>query len=132
MELVAARKAEIDNHENDLVAVLQEARNGLIPVPEQGAAWNAEARYIAGDKVEGGYVAIKYNRGKNPADYLGIYWQIETTEYENWTDITDGSVIAEGTIVRYDGKLWQCISQHIKSTVYKPKEGSSKWAEYNN
>ena len=64
MELVAARKAEIDNHENDLAAVLQEARNGLIPVPEQGAVWNAETRYIAGDKVAGGYVAIKYNRGK--------------------------------------------------------------------
>lgn len=132
MELVAARKVEIDNNKNDLAAVLQDARNGLISVPEQGAEWNETARYIAGDKVAGGYVAIKYNRGKNPLDYLGRYWQSETAEYENWTDIVDGSVIAESTIVQYNGKSWQCISQHIKSIVYKPKEGSPKWAEYNN
>ena len=42
----------------------------------------------------------------------------------------DGAVITEDTIVTHEGKSWRCISQHIKSAVYRPKTGSSKWSEY--
>lgn len=50
--------------------------------------------------------------------------------YPAWGDIEDGTVIEVNTIVTYNGKTWQCTEQHIKSTVYKPKAGSSKWSEY--
>lgn len=49
MALVAVRKAEIEAHETDLVEVLTAARAGLTPTPTQGAPWDAETRYIAGD-----------------------------------------------------------------------------------
>ena len=97
------------NAQAELEEVLSAARSGLTPIPTQGAAWDPEIRYIAGDIVEGGYIAIKYSKGKNP--------------------IEDGKIIAEDTIVVHDGKTWKCISQHIKSSVYKPRTGSSKWVE---
>lgn len=126
MALVAVRKAEI---ETDLAEMLTAARAGLTPTPTQGAPWDAETRYIAGDTVEGGYVALKYSRNKPPADNLGTYWAVQTVTYPAWGDIEDGTVIEVGTIVTYNGKTWQCAEQHIKSTVYKPKAGSSKWTE---
>ena len=100
----------------------------LPPTPTQGAPWNAETRYIAGDTVEG-YVALKYSRNKPPAANLGTYWAVQTVTYPAWGDIEDGTVIEVDTIVTYNGKTWQCTEQHIKSTVYKPKAGSTKWAE---
>lgn len=130
MALVAVRKAEIEAHETDLVEVLTAARAGLTPTPTQGALWDAETRYIAGDTVEGGYVALKYSRNKPPAENLGTYWAVQTVTYPAWGDIEDGTVIEVDTIVTYNGKTWQCTEQHIKSTVYKPKAGSSKWSEY--
>lgn len=132
MALVAVRKAEIEAHETDLVEVLTAARAGLTPTPTQGAPWDAETRYIAGDTVEGGYVALRYSRGKDPADTanLGVYWEMPQFSYPAWNDIEDGTVITEDTIVTYNGKTWQCTEQHIKSTVYKPKAGSTKWSEY--
>ena len=51
MALVAVRKAEIEAHETDLVEVLTAARAGLTPTPTQGAPWDAETRYIAGDTL---------------------------------------------------------------------------------
>lgn len=129
MALVAVRKAEIEAHETDLVEVLTAARAGLTPTPTQGAPWDAETRYIAGDTVEGGYVALRYSRGKNPTDHLGTYWTLQTVTYPAWSDIEDGTVIEADTIVTYNGKTWQCTEQHIKSTVYKPKAGSAKWTE---
>ena len=131
MALVAVRKAEIEAHETDLVEVLTAARAGLTPTPTQGAPWDAETRYITGDTVEGGYVALRYSRGKDPADTanLGVYWEIPQFSYPAWGDIEDGTVIEVNTIVTYNGKTWQCTEQHIKSTVYKPKAGSTKWTE---
>lgn len=129
MALVAVRKAEIEAHETDLVEVLTAARAGLTPTPTQGAPWDAETRYIAGDTVEG-YVALRYSRGKNPTDHLGTYWAVQTVTYPAWSDIEDGTVIEADTIVTYNGKTWRCTEQHIKSTVYKPKAGSTKWSEY--
>ena len=54
---------------------------------------------------------------------------MQTVTYPAWGDIEDGTVIEVDTIVTYNGKTWQCTEQHIKSTVYKPKAGSSKWSE---
>ena len=122
--------AELADAHAELEQLLADARASLTPTPTQGAAWNAETRYTAGDTVEGGYVAIRYNRNKNPADYLGTYWTLQTVTYHAWGDIEDGTVIEVDTIVTYNGKTWQCTEQHIKSTVYKPKAGSSKWSEY--
>lgn len=121
--LIAEAHSELDG----LIAA---ARQSLISPPSQGAPWNAETRYIAGDTVEGGYVALKYSRNKPPAANLGTYWAVQTVTYPTWDDIEDGTVIEVDTIVTYNGKTWQCTEQHIKSTVYKPKAGSSKWSEY--
>ena len=132
MALVAVRKAEIEAHETDLVEVLTAARAGLTRAClRRNTAcppWDAETRYIAGDTVEG-YVALKYSRNKPPAENLGTYWAVQTVTYPAWGDIEDGTVIEAGTIVTYNGKTWQCTEQHIKSTVYKPKAGSTKWTE---
>ena len=59
----------------------------------------------------------------------GIYWKENVTPHLVWNDIEDGTIIAEDTVVVYDGKTWKCTSQHIKSSVYKPRTGSSKWVE---
>ncbi len=123
------RLIELEAQSNEIVDILTAAREGLIPTPTQGAPWNAETRYIAGDTVEG-YVALKYSRNKPPAANLGTYWAVQTVTYPAWSDIEDGTVIEVDTIVTYNGKTWQCTEQHIKSTVYKPKTGSSKWSEY--
>jgi len=128
MALVAVRKAEIEARDSEIIEILTAARAGLTPVPTQGAAWNAETRYIAGDTVEG-YIALGYSRNKNPADNLGTYWEVQTVTYPAWSDIEDGTVIKTDTIVAYNGKTWKCTEQHIKSTVYKPKAGSAKWTE---
>lgn len=119
------------NAQAELEEVLSAARSGLTPIPTQGATWDPETRYIAGDIVEGGYIAIRYSKGKNPADpaNIGIYWEENVTPHLVWNDIEDGTIIAEDTIVVHDGKTWKCISQHIKSSVYKPRTGSSKWVE---
>lgn len=120
--------AELADARAELEQVLSDTRENLTPVPTQGAAWNAETRYIAGDTVEG-YIALKYSRNKNPADNLGTYWAVQTVTYPAWSDIEDGTVIEVDTIVTYIGKTWKCTDQHIKSTVYKPKAGSAKWEE---
>ena len=122
--------AELADTHAELEQLLADTRVNLTPTPAQGAPWDAETRYIAGDTVEGGYVAIRYSRGKNPTDHLGTYWTLQTVTYPAWGDIEDGTVIEVDTIVTYNGKTWQCTEQHIKSTVYKPKAGSSRWSEY--
>ena len=122
--------AELADAHAELEQLLADARASLTPTPTQGAPWDAETRYIAGDTVEGGYVALRYSRGKKPTDHLGTYWTLQTVTYPAWSDIEDGTVIEVGTVVTYGGKTWRCTEQHIKSTVYKPKAGSSKWIEY--
>lgn len=122
--------AELADTHAELEQLLADTRVNLTPTPTQGAPWNAETRYIAGDTVEGGYVALRYSRGKNPTDHLGTYWTLQTVTYPAWSDIEDGTVIEVGTVVTYGGKTWRCTEQHIKSTVYKPKAGSSRWSEY--
>ena len=109
MNLVEQRKSEMDAQVNEMEEILTAARAGLTPVPTQGAAWDPEMRYIKGDKVEGGYVALKYNKGKNPQTYLGTYWEIPVVTYPAWEDIEDGTVIEEGKIVTYNSKTWKCI-----------------------
>lgn len=122
--------AELAEAQNEFESLLADTRNNLVSIPTQGAAWSADTRYIAGDTVEGGYIALKYNRNKKPADYLGTYWEYDEAETIPWESIEDGTVIYEGGVVRYGGKTWRCTAQHFKSSVYKPKENSSKWEEF--
>ena len=126
---IAAEGAALASDLND---VLTAARAGLVSVPTPGDAWSAELRYIAGDTatVDGiSYTALKYSKGKNPPDSPN-HWEItKVSSYPAWDSIEDGTVIMEGEIVTYDGATWQCISQHIKSTVYNPKASSSKWKQ---
>lgn len=124
--------ALVQEMKSDLNDVLVAARDGLVPVPTPGEAWSADLRYIAGDTatVDGiSYTALRYSKGKNPPDSPD-YWEVTPEpSYPAWDSIEDGTVIKEGEIVTYNGATWQCTSQHIKSTVYKPKDGSSKWVQ---
>ena len=129
----AAKAAKADALETDLATVLSDARAGLTPIPTPGAEWSPTARYTTGDTatMDGVlYTAIKYSRGKSPADNPDCWAPPSAPTYQAWADITDGTVIADGTIVTHGGATWQCTSQHIKSMVYKPKAGSSKWQAY--
>lgn len=123
---------EMKNDISEIDDVLTAARVGLVPVPTPGEAWSADLRYITGDTatVDGvSYTALKYSKGKNPPDSPN-HWEVtQAPSYPAWDSIEDGTVIMEGEIVTYNGATWQCISQHIKSTVYKPKAGSSKWVQ---
>ena len=107
------------------------ARENLTSLPVPGEAWDAEKRYIAGDTVTVNgqlYTALKYSKVKNPQSNPQ-HWEAvsDTPTYQDWDSIEDGTVIEMGTIVTYQGGTWICTSQHFKSAVYKPKEGSSKW-----
>lgn len=126
---IAAEGAALASDLND---VLTAARAGLVSVPTPGEAWSADLRYITGDTatVDGvSYTALKYSKGKNPPDSPN-HWEVtQAPSHPAWDSIEDGTVIMEGEIVTYDGATWQCTSQHIKSIVYKPKAGSSKWQQ---
>lgn len=124
--------ALVQEMKSDLNDVLVAAREGLVPVPSQGAAWDSNLRYIAGDTatVDGiSYTALRYSKGKNPPDSPNHWGVTQAPSYPAWDSIEDGTVIMEGEIVTYNGATWQCTSQHIKSNVYKPKAGSSKWQQ---
>ena len=102
---------------------------GEKPVP--GAAWSSLITYLRDEIVERGgkqYAALRYSKNKPPEENPEL-WELvsEETPVPAWADLTDGEVVLEGVTVSHDGKIWVCISQHIKSTVYKPKDGSSKW-----
>jgi hypothetical protein len=120
---------ELTDVRTELEQTIADARQNLISPPTRDAPWSADVRYAAGDTVEGGYVALRYNRNKNPADYLGVYWVHDENEVVAWESIEDGTIIYAGGIVSYGGKTWRCVEQHIKSSVHKPKTGSSKWEE---
>lgn len=131
---VADQSGYIAELESEINAILTDARAGLTPIPTPGAEWLPTARYTPGDTVTLGgveYEALRYSRGQSP-DTSSEHWRLVPTEpvYPAWADIADGTVITEGMIVTHDGVTWLCASQHIKSTVYKPKAGSSKWAVY--
>lgn len=124
---VEAKSAETEE------SIISNIRENLVSIPVAGEEWNERKSYIAGDVVtlEGvSYTTTHYSRGKSPALYPDK-WTLTPTEEEigAWADIEDGTVIVEGTTVTYDGKTWVCTSQHIKSTVYRPKAASTKWEE---
>ena len=98
-----------------------------------GEAWNDTANYIEGDTVlfDGMlFIALRYSKGRTPSD-SPEYWELKATEetYPQWADLPEGEPVLEGVRCWQDGILWECIMQHIKSTVYKPKAGSSRWQE---
>lgn len=125
--LAEIETARAETEENIIASI----RDNLISAPEAGEEWNEYKSYIAGDTVlyEGvSYTAVKYSRGKSPADNPDR-WTLTPTEAEiiAWADIEDGSVIEEGLVVTHNGKTWVCIAQHIKSSVYSPRSVSTKW-----
>ena len=98
-----------------------------------GEVWSETANYIEGDTVlfDGVlYIALRYSKGRVPSD-SPEHWELKATEetYPQWADLPEGEPVLEGVRCWQDGVLWECIMQHIKSTVYKPKAGSSRWQE---
>ena len=124
----ATLRAEVKNFET----VLTETRSGLLKAPINGEPWDKTLNYVNETCTDGGvtYKSLRYNKDKRPSENPD-FWEVvpDTAPVTAWSDIADGSVITEGTVVSQDGKIWVCISQHFKSTVYKPKAGSSKWEE---
>ncbi len=103
--------------------------------PTEGANWSENIRYLKDEVVTGlvtgsKYKALKQSKNKPPEDNPSL-WELlsDTPSYTNWDDIGDGTVIEKDTIVHYPtgGQLWKCSKQHVKSAVYEPKEGSSRW-----
>mgnify|MGYP001004528352 CR=1 FL=1 len=140
-ELKAFRASIIKEVKAEIVAqntetektIIEGIRENLVSPPQDGEEWSERKSYIEGDVVTfkgKSLTATHYSRGKSPAEYPD-FWKVKPTEeaVKAWADIPDGTVIAEGEKVTQDGKTWICKSQHIKSTVYKPKAGSSKWEE---
>ena len=114
----------------DMEQVLADTRAGLTAAPVPGAAWDSAKGYMTGDTATDGgvlYVSARFNRGKQPSLHPGYWETVTAPALPAWADIEDGAVITEGTRVTHDGAEWLCTAQHIKSTVYKPKAGSSKW-----
>lgn len=133
--IIAEVKAEIAERNTETEkSIIEGIRENLASPPQDGEEWDNRKSYIAGDVVALGgksFTAVHYSRGKSPADYPKLWEAMSAEEpIAAWADIPDGTVIAEGDKVTHDGKTWVCKSQHIKSTVYKPKAGSSKWGEY--
>ena len=122
----------ISEMRGDLNEVLQQAREGLVPIPVQGDEWSSELRYITGDValLNGvSYTALKYSKGKRPDESPKHWARTQDPAPAEWDSIEDGTIIEVGTRVLYEGVVWECTSQHIKSPVYRPKGGSSKWTK---
>lgn len=119
------------SHAEDVAATLiADIRNNLVAAPVEGEAWDARKSYITGDTVVddgASYTALRYSRNKKPSENTN-HWAITAPPtVQTWESIEDGTVIMEGTEVEYNGVVWVCTAQHIKSLVYKPKAASSKW-----
>lgn len=128
---IQALQDEVEAQRLEMELVLQEAREGLVSVPEQGESWDANKRYTTGDTVTHDgvlYTALRLSRNREPGRGT-LYWAKQQTEqtFPAWSEIADGTVIAEGFVCTHDGQNWACVSQHIKSVVFKPKMSSGKW-----
>lgn len=117
-------------------SLITSIRENLVSAPVEGEAWDERKSYITGDTatLDGvSYKALRFSRGKRPSDYPE-HWALTPAadDIRAWDDIEDGTVIEEGTQVTHDGFTWVCTSQHIKSTVYRPKAVSTKWEKVEN
>lgn len=130
-ELTTLRAAVDTAKEEAAESILTDIRNNLTAAPVDGEQWDVKKSYIVGDTViyDGvSYTAVRYSRGKTPADNADKWKPTPTEEtIQKWSDIEDGTVITAGTQVTYNGYTWVCETQHFKSTVYKPTLTSSKW-----
>ena len=125
--------AQINDVTQTLETTLQQAREGLVPVPKPGEAWDAKKNYIEGDTAkEGGvlYVANRYSKGKKPSENKE-YWSVAPTveTYPDWGGFAEMHQFKEGDRVSCDGKNWECIDPCTKTNMFKPKAGSAKWKE---
>lgn len=135
---IASLRAEVatlgslasSNAESVAANLIEEIRNNLVAVPVEGEAWDARKSYVTGDTVtdEGvSYTALRYSRNKKPSEHTEHWTITAPPTVQTWESIEDGTVIMEGTEVSYNGAVWVCVTQHIKSLVYKPKATSTKW-----
>ena len=125
-------KAELSEAERELRDL------GISVTPDPGAEYDPAKRYLTGDMMtfkSVKYKALRYLKNQSPEEYPEL-WEIvpNTKIYPLWTDIPDGTVIygddsdgKEAWEVEDKGEYWHCTVQHMKSTVYRPKEGSSRW-----
>lgn len=124
--------AEIEQRQTETEeSIITSIRENLVSAPVEGEAWDERKSYITGDTATDdgvSYTALRFSRGKRPSEHPE-HWALTpaAVDIPAWDDIEDGTVIMEGTQVTHDGFTWVCTSQHIKSTVYKPKAVSTKW-----
>ena len=131
-ETIIEQAETIKQADVTLENILADERAGLVPLPVQGEEWDKAKRYIAGDLVMSkgvAYIAERFSQGEPPVDNPK-YWMVkpDVATYPMWSELPEG-VVEEGVRCTEAGKDWECIMQHIKSTVYKPKDGSSRWKE---
>ena len=121
----------LDAENRALNSALVAQREDLRTIPTDGEEWRENVLYTAGMTVsvkDTKYTALRWNQDK-PPDKYPEYWELKPTEekYPGWSELPEGVPVLEGVRCWQDGVLYVCVSQHIKSNVYKPKGGSSKW-----
>ena len=126
------QEAVIAYLQTDLEQTIQDARDGLVPIPVPGEPWSGLKNYITGDEVtdEGVvYIAKHWSKNRKPSENPEQWSEKAQPSLPEWSSIPDGTIIYEGDQVTHSGKNWEATQQHTKSVVYTPKTGSSRWVE---
>ncbi len=105
--------------------------DGLIAVPQSSEEWRNNANYITGDlTTEAGalYEALRHSKNKQPSTSTQHWKMWEEHAVPTWEELPEG-IITKDTQCTYEGHLWTCTKQHLKSVVYTPESGSKYWVQ---
>ncbi len=112
----------------------------LTSIPQPGELYREKTTYILGDSVTGSdgieyvYILDKARKGKDPTlpENIGVYWKVKpvSPEYQEWDSYPELFEFSKNYITSHNSLLWICDKQHLKSVLYEPKEGSSRWSIY--
>jgi len=128
---------ELKETEQNFEQLLKDTRDGLAPVPKNGEPWKVNLAYtttMTCTHTGSTWEALKFTRGNEPGSSPN-HWKVKEVEkYPLWTSFSDGTVIygkdsddKPAQIVEDQGYIWICLVQHFKSTMYRPKDGSTRW-----
>ena len=130
IKAIRAENVELTQTVRTFEQELIDTRSNAREIPKDGDAWYKDRLYTQGMTATFGgltWVALKWSLGKQP-DISPEHWEVEKkAELPTWDSLPEGQPVLEGVRVMHCGAEWVCIMQHIKSTVYKPKDGSTRW-----
>ena len=135
------RQIELENQiitlkEEILSEQQQELRDlGISVTPTPGALYDPEMRYLRDDtcisRVDGKtYKALRYLKDQSPEDFPQFWEEVPSTAvYLAWVDDPEMFQFYEGDLRTHEGFLWESQTQHLKSSVTRPRDGSSHWTK---